>query len=83
MEAPGVRIVPNPAAYSTAVWLDAPLERDAQIHIIDITGKIVGQTPLRAGQQNQDLAIEHLAAGLYLIEIRNEDHRILKKLVIE
>lgn len=83
MEAPGVRIVPNPAAYSTSVQLDAPLANDATIHIIDITGKIVGVQPLRAGQQNAPLALDRLAAGLYLVEITNSDHRLVRRLVVE
>ncbi len=66
-------ISPNPAESSVNLELTVNTEGDAEIRLVDITGKTVLRTRRKVyeGQNNISLDISALASGLYLCQYNN------------
>jgi len=75
-------VYPNPAKDVINITSDRQL-KDAQISLIDLTGKIVKSIRMRA-TQNMRFAINQVAAGLYMIQIKDSNGPSqIKKIVIK
>jgi len=73
---PTVLIYPNPA--QDRVFISGITEK-SQLAIYDISGKLVLKQTISS---EQAINVNHLKSGIYLINIRNKNHNITKKLVI-
>lgn len=64
-----IMIFPNPASTTLSVQTKVELN----VVIIDMTGKIVGESKLLESGLNE-ISVSHLAAGVYYLQIKDEGH---------
>jgi len=60
-------LFPNPTSGGMTLEFGQPLESDAQISIMDLTGRRVQQILVKAGMKSQSLSISNYPAGIYLV----------------
>jgi hypothetical protein len=80
-----ISLYPNPG--KGEIHLDIGLENDETVTltIFDLTGKKVYATAnaLGAGMNSLQLNLDHLSPGLYMAEVKTNEEKIIRKLVIE
>ncbi|UOQ55106.1 T9SS type A sorting domain-containing protein [Hymenobacter cellulosivorans] len=62
-------LYPNPAPGLATLRLAIPAQAAASVRVLDKLGRCVLTEPLVAGQQEVELSLQDLAAGLYLVEV--------------
>ena len=60
-------LFPNPTGGNLTLEFGQPLENDAQVDIMDLTGRTIQQIEVPAGQARQSLSINQSPAGMYLV----------------
>jgi hypothetical protein len=65
-----VNVYPNPT--NGKMTMDYDLISDAQLHITDVTGKLIGTYKLNATEKTIDINMESLINGVYLYTVINE-----------
>ncbi|MBC7775794.1 MAG: PKD domain-containing protein, partial [Phycisphaerae bacterium] len=65
-------LFPNPTSGELTLEFGQPLESEAQISILDLTGRTVQQITVGAGQIRQTLSISHSLAGIYLVQAMSD-----------
>ncbi len=80
----GVSLLPNPAADYCELEIYAQKEASASIAIYNTLGQLMltQNKELQQGQNLLDLDIQNLLTGTYIVELRSENTRILKKLML-
>ncbi|HEX8657062.1 MAG TPA: T9SS type A sorting domain-containing protein [Hymenobacter sp.] len=79
-------LAPNPARGSVKVAYDLPQAATATVTVQNLLGQTVRQlAPVRqgAGSQSQNLALEGLSSGIYLVQLRTADYAQTSRLVVE
>lgn len=78
-----VYVAPNPVSEQVSVYINSALKQNAQIEIIDMTGKIVAleSVTIQTGANKIDLATDKLSRGIYTLKIAGENQLITQKLV--
>lgn len=79
-------VSPNPAGLSAHVLLEIDNSLELELRLTDPNGRVVQEVVKRsypAGEQQLEFSLEHLPAGLYLVEILAKDGREVLKLVKE
>lgn len=71
---------PNPATTAVNI-VTAELDKDAMIIIRDITGKVVYNNILPAHTGKTSLPLINLQSGMYIVELKNENIQITRKLI--
>lgn len=74
-----VKIFPNPA--QDQIRISTELAGDYSVKIMDQAGKVVAS--MYATDQTIYMDLNELATGMYIVEIRNEDGRAVKKLLVQ
>jgi hypothetical protein len=76
-------VYPNPATEQINVTLSTNSESSSQVNLVDLSGKII-QT-LQVGQSNETSIVQfniaNLQAGVYFIELINENGKEIEKVV--
>ena len=67
---PGITVFPNPASDQVTVFLDRPLDADAAIELLDMSGRQVHSGVLFARQAQQRVNVAGLSAGVYLLRLQ-------------
>ncbi len=78
-------IYPNPTNGVLKLQIDSPKEGEAQVSILDATGKLVNTQPLvpiEMGMQTQDIDLTDLNNGIYFIRIANKEKVEVKKFLL-
>ncbi|MBP6812738.1 MAG: T9SS type A sorting domain-containing protein, partial [Saprospiraceae bacterium] len=60
-------LFPNPTSGDMILEFGQPLESDAQVSIMDLTGRPVQQILVKAGMKSQTISINNYPAGIYLV----------------
>ena len=76
------QVYPNPTSNTLQVKLQQALSQNSQLFITDVTGRIVVQQQIAAGLSKLDLTVNHLPAGRYFINIKNNSELINQSFVI-
>ncbi|KQC33508.1 hypothetical protein AAU57_09415 [Nonlabens sp. YIK11] len=77
-----VRLYPNPSSDGRfTIQLPAQVTSTATYRITDMTGKVVGGSSLRTGVNN--LQMNNLSAGIYIVQVTAADQSQSLKLIIE
>lgn len=74
-------IYPNPSIHEVKMAVFPPASGDAGISVMETSGKLILSTKLSLDREGQELIINGLGSGLYLIEIKGADYRLSGKLV--
>ena len=78
-------IYPNPTNGVLKLQIDSPKEGEAQVSILDATGKLVNTQPLipiEMGMQTQDIDLTDMNNGIYFIRIANKEKVEVKKFLL-
>ena len=70
-----IRVFPNP--FSTCIFIEANLFTDTRVKIFNISGSLVYEKPYT----NENIKLENLDKGIYIIRIYNEERYYSKKLI--
>jgi hypothetical protein len=77
-------ISPNPAFGKTYLTIVKGANKTASVTIVDAIGKTRLQQEIELGLGNEvELDLSSLAAGIYLVEVRADDHNKILRLVVE
>lgn len=76
-----ISFYPNPARQKIRVEVTEVKEKDISLRIINILGQYISAHKLLAGQN--DIPLDHLSPGIYLLRFETEGHSITRKLIIE
>lgn len=78
-------IYPNPASETVQIRISLPESGTVYCQITDMSGRtlISKQWPKQTAAHQQTLALNRLAAGTYLLQIRLGDRQITQKLIVE
>lgn len=76
-------IYPNPASNLVIVEVPAPELKEAQLSLIDLTGKVIIRQKVYAGNTKVQLEVSDLPKGLYFVKYENYDEPAVKRLVIQ
>lgn len=82
--AEALRIWPNPTQNQAQLRFDSPSSRQAEVRIFDLTGRsvFVRQWPVTAGDNLLTLDVSHLASGIYLVHLQQENVSATVRLVV-
>jgi hypothetical protein len=78
----GFGLQPNPANEWVLISLESPLATDLEIHLTDITGKVVLSASLAHGAQQKTLDLTSLAPGVYLVQLHTAGSTANRRLVV-
>jgi hypothetical protein len=65
----GMRLIPNPIADRCQLVLDAPLDNDAVLEVVDISGRRVLEQRISASTHQLDIDLGGHSSGVYFIRI--------------
>jgi type IX secretion system substrate protein len=68
-----ILLYPNPFTQTLQIRFEQPTERDLQLQIIDISGRMLLQKAIPAGSQRQNVNTSGLPPGIYLYRIGNDE----------
>jgi FtsP/CotA-like multicopper oxidase with cupredoxin domain len=77
----GMTILPNPAQQNFYVNFTEALEDDAELTMMDMTGRIVWRENLQVGTQNHEVK-SGLCAGTYIIQVSSPGLNVTSKIAI-
>lgn len=79
-----IRFYPNPLAGKAAtIQLEKAFFQTVNLQVIDITGRILKQIPLVAGQRIIQLPATELSKGMYILKIQAKEGVITKSFIVE
>lgn len=73
-------LFPNPA--NETVTIQAASDRQVEVLIFDMAGKMVLNTSLMANQSGSQISVSHLANGSYIVQLRTNDSIANERLII-
>lgn len=76
---------PNPASTNVMVEYTLKEKSDVTVRLIDATGRIIENTymgNLPAGLQRQNIGLDNLSSGIYVLQLISGNNTISKKLVV-
>jgi len=82
LEMMNINIFPNPASDLIAVQVGGLVKEDMQVDLMDITGRVVAQTKINAGQTIAYFDVQTLYAGTYAIRLSSNQASISRKVVV-
>jgi alkaline phosphatase D len=74
---------PNPTSGADAVFLslNAPINKFQRVDIVDVQGRLIGQTSLAQGNTSVQLPTQELPAGLYFVRLFGDNAFSVKPLL--
>ncbi len=78
-------VTPNPAAGFTTINFELDQRENVTIDLYNVVGSLVAQTNLgnvATGAYNQNIALDNLAPGVYMVSLRAGDKVATQKLVV-
>lgn len=82
LEAWDVTVFPNPASTIVHVQTSRNFSENADLLVMDVTGKEVGRQSISEGSVQIDLDVSDLEQGLYMLIIRDDMDQIVKRVVV-
>src|SRR5690606_38829670 len=70
-------VFPNPFGERTDLLLGQPLQIEAQLEVIDMTGRTIHQLTVPAGRQRIPIELGDAPPGLYFANLRGNDGSVL------
>lgn len=74
-------VFPNPTEANVTVSLKIPSAKVTQLELIDLQGKTLQKSTIKAGQNQETIDMEKLPAGTYLIHAVQDGRESVKKVV--
>jgi hypothetical protein len=79
-----IRLYPNPVAQSTTtIQLDRAFTSNSTLQVTDLTGRVISNLVLAAGQTNVTIKVDGLQAGVYVLKINNRNNISTKTFIVQ
>lgn len=79
-----IRLYPNPVAQSTTtIQLDRAFTSNSTLQVTDLTGRVISNLVLAAGQTNVTIKVDGLQAGIYVLKINNRNNISTKTFIVQ
>lgn len=79
-----IRLYPNPVAQSTTtIQLDRAFTSNSTLQVTDMTGRVISNLVLAAGQTNVTIKVDGLQAGMYVLRINNRNSISTKTFIVQ
>lgn len=79
-----IRLYPNPVAQSTTtIQLDRAFTSTSTLQVTDLTGRVISNQILAAGQTNVTIKVDGLQAGMYVLKINNRNSITTKTFIVQ
>lgn len=78
----GFALAPNPASETVRLSFGTPLPADTRIQLTDLSGRVLRNQELSAGQQTTVLHLTGLPGGVYLVSADNVHGSAVRKVVV-
>ncbi len=75
-------IYPQPASHEATV-MSKELHGDCQVKVYNLSGDMVSEINEVAESEKLVLDVQHLSAGMYMLEVKNEDRTYRQKLLVQ
>jgi len=75
-----VTIFPNPSTSGAKISLQFSLETEANIQILDMSGKVVRKETIKGA--NAEISTEGFSRGMYILQVESGSNKITKKLIV-
>ena len=72
----GFRIYPNPNFGQYTLLLDKPGQENCKVNFLDLTGKLLLEKELQAGEQLLSIQLEEVPNGIYFIQLLDQGKRV-------
>lgn len=82
INADAIEVFPNPANKSFSIQLPAVTEQVISIELIDQVGKTVHNVDLPTGSREQTIEVTNYAAGIYILQLRDQRGALVRKKVM-
>ena len=82
-EAAGIGLAPNPTTGTVLVSLPALGDGTAVLRVTDALGRVVVERTVARGTERLTLDLAGQADGLYLVDLRQNDRRVVQRLLLE
>ncbi len=77
-------VYPNPASAVTRVQYDLDIDiKDARLSLHDLHGRTIEQFEITAQRDQQDIQLNNLSKGLYLVKLQVNDAVVVRRLVVQ
>ncbi|NNE30023.1 MAG: T9SS type A sorting domain-containing protein, partial [Saprospiraceae bacterium] len=77
-----ISISPNPVDDLVLIEWDGAFSGDRSLRLLQLNGKSVKEEVIRTGQMEVFIDVSGLPAGIYFLELLNQENRILEKLIV-
>ena len=78
------KVFPNPNNGTFTIQLNGSLERNINIALYDISGRIIFNKSFQnVGDFNQEIQLNHVQSGLYILNVNDGFRKTTRKLIIE
>ena len=79
-----IRLYPNPVAKSTTtIQLDRAYTSNSTLQITDMTGRLISNLVVAAGQTNVTIKVDGLQPGMYVLKINNRNSISTKTFIVQ
>lgn len=82
-EATQINIFPNPTTQGFNIAFEQPLEDNYQWHLVSISGQILQEGRMMAGEHQRFVSTDDLPSGVYVLIFRNEHVYTQRKIVVK
>jgi len=76
-------VMPNPAKTQATVTYHIANMQQAALRVSTVSGAIIMTIPIEFNNGSLQLRLENLASGIYMVELTNDDKKIVRRLVKE
>ncbi len=77
-----ISVYPNPASDLVAIQIGGLVQEDLTVELIDVTGRLIQQSKINAGQTIAYFDVQTVYDGIYLIKVSNDQYSTTKKVVV-
>ncbi len=81
MQDAGIALYPNPSKNFFSIHFDKLQNKDVNVEVIDLAGKTVLSSIIKSNQFDQDINVQSLSNGIYLVRFSNEEFTTTGKIV--
>ena len=83
LELEGMKVFPNPARDYLIIENLFNINKECSLSLMSITGQVIRELKLPAGQRTAQMEVGDLAPGLYVLVMKKGDSNYSKKIIIQ
>ncbi|MBX2874152.1 MAG: proprotein convertase P-domain-containing protein [Saprospiraceae bacterium] len=76
-----INIFPNPTLAEVQVNFTRPIDQQLLLQVHHVNGKLLFQRQLQAGQQQENISLADVPAGVYLLSLQTATDKLIRKII--